>query len=32
MDLVSFAEALVKSIVNDEDMVTVKEFPTDEEN
>ncbi len=32
MDLVSFTASLVKSIVTDEDMVTIKEFPTDEEN
>jgi predicted RNA-binding protein YlqC (UPF0109 family) len=32
MDLISFTEALVKSIVNDSEMVTVKEFPTDDDN
>lgn len=32
MDLVSLTEKIVKSIVKDEDSVSVKEFPTDEEN
>jgi len=32
MDLISFTESLVKSIVNDSEMVTVKEFPTDDDN
>ena len=32
MDLISFTEAVVKSIVNDSEMVTVKEFPTDDDN
>ncbi len=32
MDLISFTESLVKSIVDDSDMVTVKEFPTDDDN
>lgn len=32
MDLVSLTERIVKSIVKDEDSVSVKEFPTDDEN
>lgn len=32
MDLISFTESLVKSIVEEDEMVTVKEFPTDDEN
>lgn len=32
MDLVSLTEKIVKSIVLDGDAVSVKEFPTDEEN
>ena len=32
MDLVSLTEKIVKSIVKDEDSVSVKEFPTEEEN
>lgn len=32
MDLVKLTENLVKSIVVNEDSVSVKEFPTDEEN
>lgn len=32
MDLVKLTEDLVKSIVINEDSVSVKEFPTDEEN
>ncbi len=32
MDLVSLTEKIVKSIVKDEESVSVKEFPTDEEN
>ena len=31
MDIVSFVEYLVKSIVSDEDAVSVKEFPTEDE-
>ena len=31
MDLVSLTEVIVKSLVNDEDAVSVKEFPSDEE-
>ncbi len=32
MDLVSLTEKIVKSLVDNEDAVSVKEFPTDEEN
>ena len=32
MDLVSLTERIVKSIVKDEESVSVKEFPTDDEN
>ncbi len=32
MNLVELTESIVKSIVIDEDAVSVKEFPTDEEN
>lgn len=32
MDLIAFTEYLVNSIVTDPDMITVKEFPTDEPN
>ena len=32
MDLVSLTEKIVKSIVIDADSVSVKEFPTDEDN
>lgn len=32
MDLVSLTEKIVKSIVKDDESVSVKEFPTDEEN
>ncbi len=32
MDLVSLTEKIVKSIVKDEDSVSVKEFPTEDEN
>lgn len=32
MDLIELTEFIVKSIVTDEDSVSVKEFPTDEEN
>lgn len=32
MDLVELTKKIVKSIVQDEDSVSVKEFPTDEEN
>jgi predicted RNA-binding protein YlqC (UPF0109 family) len=32
MDLVSLTEELVKAIVSDKDAVSVKEFPTEEEN
>ena len=32
MDLVSLTEKIVKSIVLDEESVSVKEFPTEEEN
>ena len=32
MDLVTLTEDIVKSIVKDEDSVSVKEFPTDEDN
>lgn len=32
MDLVKLTEFIVKSLVDDEDAVSVKEFPTDEEN
>ena len=32
MDLIALTEYLVKSIVIDEDAVSVKEFPTEEEN
>lgn len=32
MDLVSLTEKIVKSIVKDEESVSVKEFPTDDEN
>lgn len=32
MDLVKLTENLVKSVVINEDSVSVKEFPTDEEN
>ena len=32
MDLVSLTEKIVKSIVKDEEAVSVKEFPTEEEN
>lgn len=32
MDLVALTEKIVKSIVKDEDSVSVKEFPTDEDN
>lgn len=32
MDLVKLTENLVKSVVFNEDSVSVKEFPTDEEN
>lgn len=32
MDLVSLTEKIVKSLVLDEDAVSVKEFPTEEEN
>lgn len=32
MDLVALTEKIVKSIVKDEDSISVKEFPTDEDN
>lgn len=32
MDLVELTKKIVKSIVKDEESVSVKEFPTDEEN
>lgn len=32
MDLIELTENLVKSLVSNEDMVSVKEFETDEEN
>ena len=32
MDLVALTEKIFKSIVKDEDSVSVKEFPTDEDN
>ena len=32
MDLIELTEFIVKSIVTDEDSVSVKEFPTDDEN
>lgn len=32
MDLVSLTEKIVKSLVNNEDSVSVKEFPTEEDN
>ncbi len=32
MDLVSLTEKIVKSVVKDEESVSVKEFPTEEEN
>lgn len=32
MDFVKLTEELVKALVKNPDMVTVKEFPTDEEN
>lgn len=32
MDLVSLTEKIIKSLVNNEDAVSVKEFPTEEEN
>lgn len=32
MDLVSLTEKIIKSLVDNEDAVSVKEFPTDEEN
>ena len=32
MDLVSLTEKIIKSIVLDEDAVSVKEFPSDDEN
>lgn len=32
MDLVTLTEEIVKSLVVDTDAVSVKEFPTDEEN
>lgn len=32
MDLVSLTEDIVKSLVEDKDAVSVKEFPTEEEN
>ena len=32
MDLVSLTEKIIKSIVLDEESVSVKEFPTEEEN
>ena len=32
MELVELTEQIVKSLVTDEDSVSVKEFPTDEEN
>ena len=32
MDLVKLTEFIVKSLVDDEDAVSVNEFPTDEEN
>ena len=32
MDLVELTEKIVKSLVLDTDAVSVKEFPTDEEN
>ena len=32
MDLVSLTEKIVKSFVKDEESVSVKEFPTEEEN
>ena len=32
MDLVKLTEEIVKSLVEDADAVSVKEFPTDEEN
>ena len=32
MDLVALTEKIVKSIVKDEDSVSVKEFPTNEDN
>ncbi len=32
MNLVELTEVLVKSLVNNEDGVSVKEFPTDDEN
>ena len=31
MDLVALTEVIVKSLVNDEEAVSVKEFPSDEE-
>lgn len=31
MDLVALTKVIVKSLVNDEDAVSVKEFPSDEE-
>ncbi len=32
MDLVKLTESIVKSLVEDEDAVSVKEFPTEEDN
>lgn len=32
MDLVALTEKIIKSLVENEDAVSVKEFPTDEEN
>ena len=32
MDLVSLTEKIIKSLFNNEDAVSVKEFPTEEEN
>lgn len=32
MNLVSLTEKIIKSLVNNEDAVSVKEFPTEEEN
>ena len=32
MDLVSLTEKIIKSLVHNEDAVSVKEFPTEEEN
>lgn len=32
MDLVKLTESIIKSLVEDEDAVSVKQFPTDEDN